>query len=35
MHIVSHVQGKLKKGKTHFDAMRACFPAGTVSVRLK
>jgi anthranilate synthase component 1 len=31
MHLVSHVQGKLKKGMTQFDAMRACFPAGTVS----
>jgi anthranilate synthase component 1 len=31
MHLVSHVQGKLKKGFTQFDAMRACFPAGTVS----
>ncbi len=31
MHLVSHVQGKLKEGYTQFDAMRACFPAGTVS----
>jgi anthranilate synthase component 1 len=31
MHLVSHVQGKLKKGYNQFDAMRACFPAGTVS----
>jgi anthranilate synthase component 1 len=31
MHLVSHVQGKLRKGLTQFDAMRACFPAGTVS----
>jgi len=31
MHLVSHVQGKLKEGFTQFDAMRACFPAGTVS----
>jgi anthranilate synthase component 1 len=31
MHLVSHVQGKLKKGFSQFDAMRACFPAGTVS----
>ena len=31
MHLVSHVQGKLKKEFTQFDAMRACFPAGTVS----
>jgi anthranilate synthase component 1 len=31
MHLVSHVQGKLREGFTQFDAMRACFPAGTVS----
>ncbi len=31
MHLVSHVQGKLRKGFSQFDAMRACFPAGTVS----
>lgn len=31
MHLVSHVQGKLQKDYTQFDAMRACFPAGTVS----
>lgn len=31
MHLVSHVQGKLRAGLTQFDAMRACFPAGTVS----
>jgi len=31
MHLVSHVQGKLRKGLTQFDALRACFPAGTVS----
>jgi len=31
MHIVSHVQGRLREGMTQFDAMRACFPAGTVS----
>lgn len=31
MHIVSHVAGKLKKGKDAFDVIRACFPAGTVS----
>jgi anthranilate synthase component 1 len=31
MHLVSHVQGKLSKGLTQFDALRACFPAGTVS----
>ncbi len=31
MHLVTHVQGKLQKGMTTFDALRACFPAGTVS----
>jgi anthranilate synthase component I len=31
MHLVTHVQGKLQKGMTSFDALRACFPAGTVS----
>jgi anthranilate synthase component 1 len=31
MHLVSHVQGKLRAGLSPFDAMRACFPAGTVS----
>ena len=31
MHLVSHVQGKLRSGLTQFDALRACFPAGTVS----
>ncbi len=31
MHLVSHVQGKLSQGLTQFDALRACFPAGTVS----
>ncbi len=31
MHLVSHVQGSLKKGLSQFDALRACFPAGTVS----
>jgi anthranilate synthase component I len=31
MHIVSLVEGLLKKGKTPFDALRATFPAGTVS----
>lgn len=31
MHLVSHVTGKLKKGLTGFDALRACFPAGTLS----
>jgi len=31
MHLVTHVQGKLRHDLTAFDAMRACFPAGTVS----
>jgi anthranilate synthase component 1 len=31
MHLVTHVQGKLRRGLTHFDALEACFPAGTVS----
>ncbi len=31
MHLVTHVQGKLQQGMTAFDALRACFPAGTVS----
>ena len=31
MHLVSHVQGKLRRGLSQFDALRACFPAGTVS----
>jgi anthranilate synthase component 1 len=31
MHLVSHVQGRLREGLTQFDALRACFPAGTVS----
>ncbi|HEY6952904.1 MAG TPA: anthranilate synthase component I [Bacteroidota bacterium] len=31
MHIVSEVRGKLKSDATALDALRACFPAGTVS----
>jgi anthranilate synthase component 1 len=31
MHLVTHVQGKLRRDLTAFDALRACFPAGTVS----
>ncbi len=31
MHLVSHVTGRLRKGLTSYDALRACFPAGTVS----
>jgi anthranilate synthase component 1 len=31
MHLVSEVQGKLKADANSIDALRACFPAGTVS----
>ena len=31
MHIVSHVTGRLRDGMSSYDALRACFPAGTVS----
>ena len=31
MHLVTHVQGKLRGDMNAFDALRACFPAGTVS----
>ncbi|MGE5176221.1 MAG: anthranilate synthase component I [Hyphomicrobiales bacterium] len=31
MHLVSHVEGKLRDGLGPFDVLRACFPAGTVS----
>jgi anthranilate synthase component 1 len=31
MHLVSHVEGELRAGLTALDALRACFPAGTVS----
>jgi anthranilate synthase component I len=31
MHIVSNVAGRLAPGKSAFDALLACFPAGTVS----
>ena len=31
MHIVSNVSGRLKQGNTPYDALKACFPAGTVS----
>lgn len=31
MHIVSHVVGRLRKDQSAFDAIRATFPAGTVS----
>ncbi|MBI2913978.1 MAG: anthranilate synthase component I [Chloroflexi bacterium] len=31
MHLVSHVTGRLRGGLSAYDALRACFPAGTVS----
>ena len=31
MHLVSHVTGRLRDDRTPYDALRACFPAGTVS----
>lgn len=31
MHLVSHVTGRLRSDMTALDALRACFPAGTVS----
>jgi anthranilate synthase component 1 len=31
MHIVSKIEGKLRSGLTAVDALRACFPAGTLS----
>ena len=31
MHLVSHVEGDLRPGMTAYDALRSCFPAGTVS----
>ena len=31
MHLVSHVTGELRDDYTNFDALRACFPAGTLS----
>ncbi|MCL5107331.1 MAG: anthranilate synthase component I [Chloroflexi bacterium] len=31
MHLVSEVSGRLRPGLTAYDALRACFPAGTVS----
>ena len=30
-HLVSEVVGELQEGVSHFDLLRACFPAGTVS----
>jgi anthranilate synthase component 1 len=29
--LVTHVQGRLRRDMNAFDALRACFPAGTVS----
>jgi anthranilate synthase component I len=31
MHLVSHVTGRLRQGLSPYEALRACFPAGTVS----
>ncbi len=31
MHLVSHVTGRLRSGVSSYDALRACFPAGTVT----
>jgi anthranilate synthase component 1 len=31
MHLVSHVEGRLRNGLGAFDVLRACFPTGTVS----
>lgn len=31
MHLVTHVEGRLREDLTALDALRACFPAGTVS----
>ena len=31
MHLVSHVEGQLREGVSMYDALRAAFPAGTVS----
>ena len=31
MHLVSHVEGRLRPDYTPYDALRSCFPAGTVS----
>ena len=31
MHLVSHVEGKLRPEVTAYDALRSCFPAGTLS----
>jgi anthranilate synthase component 1 len=31
MHLVSHVTGRLKPGMSTYEALRSCFPAGTLS----
>ncbi len=31
MHLVSNVEGNLRKGRDAFDVLRSCFPAGTVT----
>jgi anthranilate synthase component 1 len=31
MHLVSHVKGRLAKGRDCYDAFRSCFPAGTLT----
>ena len=31
MHLVSHITGRLREDYTNYDALRACFPAGTVA----
>src|SRR4029453_14999717 len=31
MHLVSHVEGKLRRGLSNLDVLRATFPAGTLS----
>ena len=31
MHLVSHVRGRLARGRDAFDVLEACFPAGTVT----
>ncbi len=31
MHLVSNVEGRLRKGMDAFDVLKACFPAGTVT----
>src|SRR3989304_9429152 len=31
MHLVSRVTGRLRDGLSAYDALRACFPAGTVT----